>query len=128
MRKLVTLAILLAVLAIAGAARTAVNRHYDYLQVEQENTRLERRLAALRANASEEEDGSALPLLMGAVTLLLAASALVGQGGLVVLLANANKVIRSLRRSRSRPLSARPAPDRYLMHRPPAADEEIRWN
>lgn len=131
MRKLLALAVFIAVIAgtaaIIGAAQTAVDRHYDYLEAEQDNTRLERRLSALRADAPET-GGTALPALVGAIAVLLAAGALVGQGGLVALLANTNRVIRSLRRPRSRarsrvaqlPPTPQPVPDRYIVRRPVA--------
>lgn len=129
MRKLLALAVFVAVFAaVAVATQTAVDRHYDYLEAEQDNTRLERRLSALRAYSLEDERGGIFPVLVGAIAVLLAAGALVGQGGLVALLANTNRVIRSLRRPRSRarsrvaqlPPTPQPVPDRYIVRRPVA--------
>jgi hypothetical protein len=106
-------------IALALTGRQAVDRHYDYL--EQTYDPIGSRIADRRLHADPDEAGSnpmnrtaiilCFPIALFAL-LALAAAQLVGQGGLVGLLATANKFVRGLKGKRGggsrRPASAAP--------------------
>lgn len=141
--------IIFLLVAAIGTGRDLVSRHYDYLETMQDNTRVEQRIQALR-EAQGLDNAAARPGAMltvaacgfGAIAFILAMAAAIGQGGLVGLLNNANKLIRSAKRSRyrSQPPQRSHSPDRepYVMVTDPAkrqlpvaarppSDDDIRW-
>lgn len=139
---LVVLAMLIlgaGLLSIAGAAEQAVGRHYDLAEQQRQTTEIQQKIAARRAMEAQRQTDSgggsfALLYCLPAVAALLAAAMLLGHGGLAEVLANANKLVRSIKRKQrrqSKPRRLEPirtvseAPSLQL--RSPTAREDVQW-
>lgn len=124
MRALVGVILVFLVIAFAAvsiAATRLVDRHYDYLTAEQENTKLERRIEAMHTavGSTADDDTGDLNLLFVLVlvpmVMVLATTLLVGQGGLSGLASNLNKLARIMKSKGQRQQHQTPASNRYVV-------------